>query len=59
MAGVGRAGVGTGGSEFDSDAGSFPGVPYIMENFNGCETCPSCCCINSWTDHAQVWYICS
>ena len=31
MAGMGRSGVGTGGSEFDSDLGSLPGVPHITK----------------------------
>ena len=54
MCGVGRTGTGIGGGVYDSDAGHFPDVPYTIDNFNGCETCPACCCINQWTDHAMV-----
>lgn len=46
MTGMGRAGTGSGGSSFDADEGEFPGVPYTMADFNGCDTCPDCCCIN-------------
>ena len=45
MTGMGRSGQGTAGTNFDADNGDFPGVPYSMSNFNGCETCPECCCI--------------
>ncbi|XP_059150386.1 alpha-amylase-like [Physella acuta] len=41
MAGLGRKGVGTAGSTFDSDAKDFPGVPYTKENFNDRSDCPS------------------
>ncbi|XP_041359720.1 alpha-amylase-like [Gigantopelta aegis] len=34
MAGIGRSGVGTAGSHFDSDARDFPGVPYSRQHFN-------------------------
>ena len=54
MSGMGRSGTGTGGTEFDADLGHFPGVPYEMDNFNDCSNCPSCCCINAWTDTTAV-----
>ncbi|XP_055893860.1 alpha-amylase-like [Biomphalaria glabrata] len=41
MAGLGRKGVGTAGSTFDSDARDFPGVPYTKDNFNDRSDCPS------------------
>ncbi|KAH9519303.1 Alpha-amylase A type-1/2 [Bulinus truncatus] len=41
MAGLGRKGVGTAGSTFDSDAKDFPGVPFTKENFNDRSDCPS------------------
>ena len=46
MAGMGRKGHGSGGSSFNSDKGDFPGVPFTMNDFNGCSKCPACCCIN-------------
>ena len=54
MTGMGRSGVGTGGTEFDADSGHYPGVPYEMDNFNDCENCGGCCCVDSWTHHARV-----
>ena len=54
MTGMGRSGKGSAGTEFDADLGHFPGVPYEMDNFNDCSTCPQCCCINDWTDMASV-----
>ncbi|KAH9519300.1 Alpha-amylase A type-1/2 [Bulinus truncatus] len=41
MAGLGRKGVGTAGSTFDSDKHDFPGVPFTLENFNTRADCPS------------------
>ncbi|XP_055893859.1 alpha-amylase-like [Biomphalaria glabrata] len=41
MAGLGRKGVGTAGSTFDSDARDFPGVPFTKDNFNDRSDCPS------------------
>ncbi|CAL1534471.1 unnamed protein product [Lymnaea stagnalis] len=41
MAGLGRSGVGTAGSTFNSDARDFPGVPFTKENFNDRSDCPS------------------
>lgn len=54
MTGMGRAGLGTGGTEFDADAGHFPGVPYTMDNFNDCSDCSHCCCIDDWVDRKRV-----
>jgi len=54
MSGVGRQGTGTGGSYFESSNGHFPAVPYTMDNFNSCDGCTGCCCINSWTDLTMV-----
>ncbi|PAA52154.1 hypothetical protein BOX15_Mlig014993g1 [Macrostomum lignano] len=54
MSGTGRSGKGSGGSDFDADEMHFPAVPYTIADFNGCGGCPACCCINSWTDVAQV-----
>jgi alpha-amylase len=51
---MGREGTGIGGGEYDADNGSFPDVPYTMDNFNGCENCPDCCCINDWNSHQMV-----
>jgi hypothetical protein len=41
MAGLGRKGVGTGGTSFDSDNHDFPGVPYTKEEFTPRDLCPS------------------
>ncbi|XP_050415125.2 alpha-amylase [Patella vulgata] len=41
MAGLGRKGQGTAGSNYDSDALSFPGVPFGRDNFNDKSKCPS------------------
>ncbi|KAK3099826.1 hypothetical protein FSP39_010394 [Pinctada imbricata] len=41
MAGLGRKGVGTGGSSFNSDNYDFPGVPFRREHFNDRNKCPS------------------
>lgn len=46
---MGRSGTGSAGSSFDADNGDFPGVPYTMADFNGCDTCPECCCIQVYT----------
>ena len=40
----------SGGSDYDADLGHFPSVPYEMSDFNTCDGCTGCCCINSWTD---------
>ena len=39
---------------YDADEGYFPDVPYTMDNFNDCDGCPDCCCINQWTGHDMV-----
>ncbi|KAL7646603.1 UNVERIFIED_CONTAM: hypothetical protein RMT77_001854 [Armadillidium vulgare] len=41
MAGVGQSGTGSGGSSFDSDSLSFPGVPYGSNDFTPRSMCPS------------------
>ena len=41
MAGLGRTGTSYEGSTFDSDARSFPGVPYSVEHFTPRDLCPS------------------
>jgi alpha-amylase len=54
MTGVERTGTGTGGTEYDGESGSYPGVPYTMSDFNTCDNCGGCCCINAWQDHDMV-----
>jgi alpha-amylase len=54
MTGVERTGVGTGGTSFNGGLADFPGVPYTSSDFHDCSTCPSCCCINQYTDHDMV-----
>ena len=54
MAQMGRSGKGSAGTEFDADSGYFPGVPYDMDNFNDCSSCPQCCCINNYNDVMNV-----
>ena len=44
MAGLGRTGVGSAGSSFNSDNYDFPGVPYVREHFN------PYCLINNYGD---------
>ncbi|XP_005089737.2 alpha-amylase [Aplysia californica] len=41
MAGLGRVGPGSGGSQFNSDNLDFPGVPFSKQNFNAKSKCPS------------------
>ena len=41
MAGLGRSGIGSAGSSFDSDAHDFPGVPFTVEDFTPRDMCPS------------------
>nr|AWU67110.1 putative alpha-amylase [Crangon crangon] len=41
MAGLGRQGVGSAGTSFNSDNLDFPGVPYTPEDFTPREMCPS------------------
>ncbi|CAG0902207.1 unnamed protein product [Darwinula stevensoni] len=41
MAGLGRSGIGTAGSSFDSDAHDFPGVPFTVADFTPRDMCPS------------------
>lgn len=41
MSGKGREGTGDGGSSFNGDALSFPGVPYSAEHFTPRDKCPS------------------
>ena len=63
MAGMGRVGngspgapLGSAGSTFSTLANEmdFPGVPFTTDDFNGCENCGGCCCINAWQDHEMV-----
>ena len=48
MAGLGRKGTGTAGSNFDSDKRSFPGVPYSSSDFN------KYCMLNSYNDPRMI-----
>ena len=47
MAGLGRSGVGYGGSPFTSDMDNpdFPNAGYEAGDFNDCTGCGGCCCI--------------
>jgi len=54
MSGVERNGLGTGGSQYDGGAASYPAVPYTAADFNTCDNCGGCCCINAWMDHNMV-----
>ena len=56
MTGMGRSSddePASGGSEYDADEGHYPAVPFTMNDFNTCDGCTGCCCINSWTDHVN------
>lgn len=54
MSGAERKGVGTGGSEYNGETASFPAVPYSQSDFNTCQNCGGCCCINAWMDTNMV-----
>ena len=58
MAGMGRSGVGWGGSEFvsDNDEPYYPDAGLVYGDFNRCgiECTAGCCCVNSWTDFSNV-----
>lgn len=41
MAALGREGVGSAGTTYDSDDRDFPGVPYTAGDFTPRELCPS------------------
>jgi alpha-amylase len=54
MAGIGRKGNGSGGSSFDSDSRSFPGVPYAYNDFNDKKCRTSSGSIENYADVYQV-----
>ena len=29
-------------------------LKFSQDNFNTCDDCGGCCCVDSWTDHAKV-----
>lgn len=49
-----RSGTGTAGTPYNGTTESYPGVPYSSGDFNTCDNCGGCCCINAWQDVNMV-----